>query len=148
MVFFPECRYLQDLSLWTVFERVVTYNICPSGHSIENYARQLWQKRTWILFLNEWRMEFVNTILNTQCVNEHSRNIDLYLKDPIVAKHLSHLHDKYVFVPADKAVYNMFLSLQTRPYTICCCPCRQGPIQYRFCVLITLHRLLDKSIKN
>jgi hypothetical protein len=77
-------------------------------------------------------MEFVNTILNTQCVNEHSRNIDLYLKDPIVAKHLSHLHDKYVFVPADKVLYNMFLSLQTRPYTICFCPCRQSPIQYVF----------------
>jgi hypothetical protein len=26
----------------------------------------------------------------------------------------------------------MLLSLQTRPYTICCCPCRQGPIQYVF----------------
>ena len=75
-------------------------------------------------------MEFVNTILNTQCVNEHSRNIDLYLKDPIVAKHLSHLHDKYVFVPADKVLYNMFLSLQTKPYAICFCPCRQGPMQY------------------
>jgi hypothetical protein len=31
----------------------------------------------------------------------------LIFKDPNVAKHLSHLHDKYVIVPADKPFYTI-----------------------------------------
>ena len=37
-------------------------------------------------------------------MNTHAKSV---FKDPSVARHLSELHDKYVVVPADKALYNI-----------------------------------------
>jgi hypothetical protein len=50
-------------------------------------------------------------------MSTHSTSI---FKDPIVAKHLSHLNDKYVVIPAGKAPHSMtsmLLTLQARLLT-------------------------------
>ena len=78
--------------------------------SVEDYARQ-WAKREKedLDTLSEW-VKRVRSLIQI-IVKKHSgtmstRSTSIF-KDPNVAKHLSHLHEKYVIVSADNAPNNI-----------------------------------------
>ena len=78
--------------------------------SVEDYARQ-WAKREKedVDTLSEW-VKTVRSLIQIRIKNlERSMNTRArsIFKDPNVAECLSHLHDKYVVVPADKAPNNI-----------------------------------------
>ena len=72
---------------------------------VEDYARQ-WAKREKenLDTLSEW-VKSVRSLIQIKIKKLNwsmSTRTTSIFKDPNVAKHLSHFHDKYVVVPADK----------------------------------------------
>ena len=78
--------------------------------SVEDYARQ-WARREKedVNTLSEW-VKSVRSLIKiriTKLRGSMSTHATSIFKDPNVAKNLSHLHNKYVVVPADKAPNNI-----------------------------------------
>ena len=78
--------------------------------SVEDYARQ-WARREKedVNTLSEW-VKSVRSLIKiriTKLRGSMSTHATSVFKDPNVAKNLSHLHNKYVVVPADKAPNNI-----------------------------------------
>jgi hypothetical protein len=72
--------------------------------SVEDYDRQ-WAKREKESF-SEWVADriIITKIVLSESMSTRATSI---FKDPNVAKHLSHLYDKYVVVPAEKGPNNI-----------------------------------------
>jgi len=72
-------------------------NNCPCGHSLEDTQSAKREKED-VDTLSEW-VKSVRSLIQ--------RRIKHSMYQLKLAKHLSHLHDKYVFVPVDKAPNNI-----------------------------------------